>query len=675
MSPVSELGVWGYFLFWGLTALASAVFLFRCTRLFRYVMLGRKSEAFGHLLHRAARGILDLFTQRCQSINLTRDNRAGIGHMFMAWGFLLFVVYYVLFIVVASGFAVSGPMENNAFYGVYTWLMDIMGPLVMLGALWGILRRYALKPPRIKDQRSFEAGLILFTVLIHPVTHFGKIATQIAAGRPPAGLGIPPPPISAWLSHLFSNAVTVPAWHTFWFWSHWVSVLVVLGIIGFTRYLHFPAGILNDILRAEPRFPKGKVNPIDFSNPATFGVSAVNNFTRKQLLDVYACVVCGHCQDACPATTTRKALNPRVLIGDIKSNLLRNGPGLLKNEPPLQPLIASQGSGSVSEEVIWECTSCAACMEVCPMYIEHLPKIIEMRRHLVQAEAKFPPELLPLFDNIEQRSNPWGIAPAERPKWAADIPVCQFEAGKTEYLLYVGCAGAFDARNRQVTVALAQVLDAAGISWGILGKDEMCCGDSLRRLGNEFMFDRMARSNMKLFQDRGVTKIITRCPHCFNTLKNEYAEYGSSLQVLHHSEFINDLVKAGKLEVRKTPDLGSVTIHDSCYLGRYNHIYEGPRQIIAAATGEAPAEMRRNHGRSFCCGAGGGRMWMEESAGTRINIERVEEALSLDARTVGVSCPYCLTMFEDGFKDKQAGDRVRVLDVAEITARAIALSH
>jgi Fe-S oxidoreductase len=670
VSPVNELGAWGYILFWGLTALAVGIFIYRSLQLFKYVRLGRKDEPYHHLFKRVSTAILHVFIQRCQFTNLTRKNRAGVGHMFMVWGFLLFVVYYTLFIIIASGFGISEKIEHNTFYVIYTWIMDIVAPFIMLGALWGIVRRYFVRPSRIREQRTFEAAFILFTVLIHPVTHLGKIATQIAADSPPAGLGLLTPPISTWLSQFYKVA-SVDAWHTFWFWSHWVFVLLVLGIIAFTRYLHVPAGIINDMLHTEPQPPKGKLGPIDIKNPVTFGVSVASNFTQKQLLDTYACVVCGHCQDACPATNTKKPLNPRLVIRDIKQNLLKNAPHLMKKESPVLSLIGDGGQGSVSEEAIWECTTCAACMEVCPMYIEHVPKIIDMRRHLVQMQAKFPPELLVLFENMEQRSNPWGIAPSDRAKWATDIPTQPFEAGKTEYLFYVGCAGAFDARNKQVTSAVARILNAAGVSWGILGKDEKCCGDSLRRLGNEFIFDRMARENIKIFREKNITKIITQCPHCFNVLKNDYKQYGCEFEVHHHSEFINGLINRDKLKLNGHVDLGKTVFHDSCYLGRYNHVYEPPRQLIAKTTGRLPVDMERNHQRSFCCGAGGGRMWMEESVGKRINLERVQEALKLQPQTIGVGCPYCLTMFEDGIKDEKADTSVKVLDVAEIIAKVL----
>jgi Fe-S oxidoreductase len=356
-------------------------------------------------------------------------------------------------------------------------------------------------------------------------------------------------------------------------------------------------------------------------------------------------------------------------VHDIKINLLGGRPDKDKYAPG-QSLIGA-GEGSVSEEAIWSCTTCGACMAACPVFIEQMPKIVKMRRHLVQMKSSFPEELLNLFENMEGRSNPWGIAPTDRTKWYATLDVKPFDADTTEYLLYVGCAGSFDSRQKHVTVALATILDAAGVSWGILGKEELCCGDSLRRLGNEFVFDRMAKQNVQLFKEKRITKVITQCPHCFTTLKNDYRQYGLELEVIHHSELIDSLITSGRLKLnRKVSELGKIAIHDSCYLGRHNDVYEPPRRVIAAATGSAPVEMERNFENSFCCGAGGGRMWMEEQQGTRINLNRIEEALKNDPDTLCVSCPYCLTMFADGLKDLQA-DRTQVKDIAEVVAEGL----
>ena len=664
MEPVS--GVFGYVLFWGLTAIAAGIFFQRFYQLTRLISLGREGEKPVRTMTKSIGAVVHFITQTCQFKNIRKQDRAGIGHLFMAWGFLFFVTYYVLFIVIASGFGIPA-MEHNAFYVVYCWIMDIVAPFVLIGAAWGIIRRFFFHPTRLEGQRTWESLIILITVLLHPITHVGKIATQIAAGSPPAGPGLANPPLSAAVAHLFTNT-NIEAWHMFWFWSHWVFVLVVLAIIAYTRYFHMFAAVINDMLLPER---KGMLNSIDLKDPKTFGVNRVDNFTQRQLFDTYACVVCGYCQDACPANFTKKPLNPRLIVRDVKSNLMTNGPLLLNKKEPSLALIGGGKEGSIAEDAIWACTTCYACMEVCPVYIEHVPKIIEMRRHLVQMQSKFPPELLGLFENTEQRSNPWGIAPADRAKWAADLKVKPFEAGKTEYLFYVGCFGSFDARSKQVTLAIAKILDAAGVSWGILGKDEKCCGDSLRRLGNEYIFDRMARENIKQYQDKSVTKIITECPHCFTVLKNEYPQYGAKFEVVHHTELIQRLLKGGKLKLSGAVDLGKLVIHDSCYLGRHNNIYEAPRVAVTAATGKAPLEMERNHKRGFCCGAGGGRMWLEESLGSRINIERTEEALKKDPQTICVACPYCMTMFADGLKDKGVDSKVQVLDVAEIVAKAL----
>jgi len=668
MNPVSDMGAVGFVVFWGLTALAAAIFIFRANQILKLIKLGKPDDNTNSSFRRLASSIGHFIVQQCQFKNIFRKDRAPVGHVFMVWGFLLFVNYYLFFIVIASGFGISETMEHNGVYAVYCWVMDFVAPFVVIGAAWGIVRRYFVRPARIKGQLTPEALIILLTVLVHPITHVGKIATQIAAGTPPAGLGIANPPLSAAFASLYPAGANLAAWHAFWFWAHWGFVLLVLAIIGFTRYFHVVAAIPNDMLRPSRR---GALGLIDLQDRSSFGVGRVDNFTRKQLLDTFACMTCGYCQDACPATNTGKPLNPRLIIRDTKLNLVENAPGLLNKQEPSLPLIGGQAAeGTHKIDSIWACTTCLSCMEVCPIYIEHVPKIIDMRRHLVQMEAKFPEELLNFFDNMEQRSNPWGIAPADRNKWVGDLNVPMFEKGQTEYLFYVGCFGSFDARSKQVTVAITQILNAAGLSWGILGKDEKCCGDSMRRLGNEYIFDQMARENIKVYEEKGVKKIITLCPHCYTTLKNDYKQFGTSFEVIHHTELIAQLLEDRKLRTDRT-DFGRVVYHDPCYLGRHNGIYDAPRAALQIVTGNQPVEIGRNHRRSFCCGAGGGRMWLEENLGTRINHARVEETLKEYPKTISVACPYCMTMFEDGLKDKGLDKDVQVLDVAEIVARSI----
>lgn len=670
MNPVSNMGPVGFVLFWGLTVLAATMFFTRGYHLLKLVLLGRSAEAPKRLESRVPTVIGRLILQVCQYKNLTRWNRASVGHLFMVWGFLLFATYYLFFIVIATGFGISDTMEHNRVYAIYAWITDIVAPFIVIGASWAIIRRYVIRPARLSGEQTPEALLILLTVLIHPITHVGKIATQIAAGNPPAGLGIATPIFSTAMSNLYIGSGNIAAWNSFWFWSHWGFVLFVLAIIGYTRYLHMVAGLLNDLFRRGTT--KGLPSLMNLDDPRTFGAGRVDNLTRKHLLDSLSCVVCGYCQEICPAASTDKPLSPKLVIQNIKWNLLNQGPLLAKGQAAQVPLIGDAKIGSTSEDALWSCTTCGACMEVCPMYVEHVSEIVEMRRYLVQMEAKFPEELLNVFDNIEQRKNPWGIAPAERTKWATGIEVKPFDADNTEYLFYVGCAGSFDARSKRVSVAVARVLDAAGISWGTLGRGELCCGDSLRRLGNEYIFERLARENLKLFQEKRVRKIITECPHCYNTLKNDYRQFGGTeYEVISHTELIHQLIRSGRLHVNSGQDLGKLVFHDSCYLGRYNGIYKAPRETLAAVTGQLPTEMERHHNRSFCCGAGGGRMWMEEKVGKRINVERVEEALRQDPKTICVCCPYCMTMFEDGLKDKGAVSEVQVLDLAEIVFAAL----
>jgi Fe-S oxidoreductase len=419
-----------------------------------------------------------------------------------------------------------------------------------------------------------------------------------------------------------------------------------------------------------------------FQKGRRFGVSKVFQFTWKDLLDFYSCTECGRCQACCPAHSTGKALNPKQLVHVGKRNLLVSGPPLLvgradslgsaaDDAPAAWPLIGPTGP-SVSPEAIWACTTCGACMNACPVFIEHVPKLIALRRHLVMERAEFPPELINLFENTEQRFNPWGIAPADRVKWAQgqEIRVLSDDS-KVDYLFFVGCFGSLDSRSRQTALALARIFNQAGLSWGILGSREKCCGDPLRRLGNEYVFDAMARENVQLFRRHGIRKVITFCPHCYNTLKHDYAQFGADFEVVHHTEILAELLRQGRIRLPRRAE-GRIVFHDSCYLGRYNGVFDEPREIIAAATGgQRPLEMPRCRMSSFCCGAGGGRMWMDEDIGQATYLARTREALALDPATIAVACPYCMTMFEDGLRDENASGRVKVKDVAEIVIDAM----
>ena len=672
---------------------AIVIFCWSCYKRFHLLTIGKSDNRFNNVGKRIWNVFYYAFGQRC---TVSHGYRFGWNHLVLFWSFVILLIANIEFLL--EGLFPDYVKFSMLPVGLYV-LVEIASVLAFLAVCIAMVRRLAF-PPSYMEARSRDAFIILGLIALLMVAFFGLHASEIALGKEGAASYMP---VSKWMASTFFIQVQPENLNdyvkVFW-WLHAVVLLAFLNYLPYSKHMHILTGIPNvffkslEKINTQPReeFKKGNV----------FGVGKVNQFTWKDLIDSYSCTECGRCSDMCPATNTGKLLNPRLIIHDIKSNLLKNGPLIIKGDEPILSLIDSGngeikingGNGSkvgdgdngkiyegrILPQVLWSCTTCGACMEVCPVSIEHVPKIVDMRRNLVEMSAKIPGELLPFFENMEARSNPWGIVPSDRIKWAADIIVKPFESGKTEYLFYVGCFGAFDSRSRQVSLAISKILDKGGVSWGILGKDELCCGDSMRRLGNEYVFDKMTKDNVKIFKDKGIKKIVTQCPHCYNTLKNDYRQYGLELEVIHHSELINNLIKDGKLSMNvgvnvntsaniNNSDFGNVVFHDSCYLGRYNGIYDAPREVITSVTGHASTEMEHCLEKSFCCGAGGGRMWMEENEGKDINVMRVEEALKKDPRTICVSCPYCLTMFEDGLKSIKADDKVQVLDIAEIVSK------
>ena len=644
--------------------LAVVLFSWSCYKRFRLLTLGNFENRFDNFGKRIWNVLLYAFGQRC---TVAHGYRFGLNHSVLFWCFLILFIANAEFLLngLFPAYISLSRLPDGAYH-VLIFIFDLVSVIALLTVCVAIVRRLAF-PPSYIEARSPDAFIILGLVALLMIAFLGMHASEIAYGKEAAYRPVSNFIAAAFLSGVSAEKLMVAA--RYLWWLHAIVLLGFLNYLPYSKHIHILTAIPNVFFRnlAGVNIPPRE----EFKAGNTWGVGQVNGFTWKGLFDSYSCTECGRCSDVCPATFTGKPLNPRLVIHDIKVNLLKNGPLLTRGQNIKLPLIGGNGEGSVAEEVIWECTTCSACIEVCPVFIEQFPRIIDMRRHLVETKAKFPEALLNLFENMEQRNNPWGIAPAERTKWTVETDIKPFEAGQTEYLFFAGCAGALVARNRRTTQAIARILDASGISWGIMGKSEPCCADSLRRLGNEFLFDSMVKENIKLFKERGVNKVITQCPHCYSTLKNDYRQYGIELEVMHHTELINSLIKTGRLKLDKPGDLGNIVFHDSCYLGRHNKIYEAPRAVVASVTGHAITEMERHHDKSFCCGAGGGRMWMEESIGQLINVARVEEALGGKPDTICVSCPYCMTMFEDGLKDKGIEDRVQVQDVAEIAARCL----
>jgi len=663
MSPV-ELAI-----FWVLSALAVSLFLRKVYHLWRYLMLGRKEGQFPQIVKRALRMAFIVFSQWCQFKNLNKMDRSMIGHAFMAWGFMIFVVYYLLFIIIGTGFGIAGVLTNTRFFFYYEWVMDVTAPFIIVGALWGIIRRYLVKPPRLDGEQTIEAMVILVTVLIHPFTHLFKGATSIALGHAPVGLGTNLPPISSALSTIFiGNSVSsIEIAHTVFFWAHWGFVLFVLVFIAYSRYLHMVVAPFNILLQS-PR-PKGALRPLDLESTETLGAAKITDFTWKQLLDCYSCVICGNCQDSCPAYASGKPLNPKKVIQDLKKHLLEVGPEFVSGKAnaanPGKTLIGDV----VTREEIWACTTCRACQEVCPVYNEHIDKIIDLRRDLVLEEASMPETVESALKSIEDRGHPWRGTTLTRTDWAEGLDIKTLaEESEVDILYWVGCTEALEERSKKVAQATAKLLKHAGVNFGILGAEESCCGEPARRLGNEYIFQLQAMKNIELFKQYKVKKIVTACPHCYNTIKNEYPQFDGEFEVTHHTEFIADLLKQGKLSLTKG-NAELVTYHDSCYLGRYNDIYELPRKVLNSVAGVKLVEMEQNRRNGFCCGGGGGRMWLDEP-GTKICTLRVEQALKTKAQIIATACPFCLQMLEEGMKTTTIETPPQVMDIAELIEAA-----
>jgi Fe-S oxidoreductase len=655
-----------------LLLLALAVFARALYRLFAVMCLGRWENRFDRLWARFGGMLLYAFGQR-----RVISEKFGFNHFFIFWGFMVLLLVNSQFLVAGLFPAFSFQFLGPVLYPALLAAADCMSAVVLLTVVVAAARRIAFRPAHVDP--TLDAYIILSLIGVLMLAYFGLSACEIQQGAIEAAAWMPISERLAELAAGFSEREVHVASRIFW-WIHALTLLFFLTYLPRGKHLHILTAIPNcffrslEFVRTVPRMVFQKGN--------RFGVSKVFQFTWKNLLDFYACTECGRCQACCPAHSTGKALNPKQVIHAGKLNVLANGPQVLAGRPDslasadddapaAWPLIGSGGQ-SVSPEAIWACTTCGACMNACPVFIEHVPKLIGMRRHLVMEKAEFPPELTNLFENTEQRFNPWGIAPSERVKWAQDYEVrVMADDAKVDYLFFVGCSGALDSRSRQTTLALAKIFNQAGLSWGILGSREKCCGDPLRRLGNEYVFDTLARENVQLFKRHGIQKVITFCPHCFSTLKNDYAQYGADFEVIHHTQLIADLLRQGRLRLSGRAE-ERIVFHDSCYLGRYNGVLDEPREVIAAASGgKPPLEMPRCGQNSFCCGAGGGRMWMDEDIGQATYLARTREALALNPSTIAVACPYCMTMFEDGLRDENATGKVKVRDVAELVVEAM----
>jgi len=665
-----------------LTAVALAIFaygIYRRWKLWR--AMGKDEIRWDKLPAR----IKSLFVNGFLQIKTWKDAYPGIMH-----GLIFFGFFVLLFgaIFDAGEFHITEPLFNwsflrGNFYLGFSFLMDLFGLLVLIGVLLALLRRYVIRPDRLaykeKSDNTADDAIALLLIAGIIVTGFIIEALRIYVTNPSWEVWS----FVGWtLARTFTglDLETAKILHKVSWWTHTFIALGFIAYIPYSRLLHIITTPVNHFLLSLQ--PTGYLEPIrDFENAESFGAGKLEDFTWKQIFDSDACTRCGRCQDGCPAYLSGKPLSPKKVIQDIKTYWLEKAPAAIKAKAAAAETTgeAAPGKALVGEVIdlheLWACTNCMYCMEHCSASIEHVPKIVNMRQYKVLTEADFGPELQLTYRNMENNSNPWGIGAHLRADWAKELGIKTLaENPKVEYLYYVGCSGSFDDRGKKVSVAFAKILQAAGVSFGILGNEEGCCGDSAMRGGNEYLFQTQAQANIAVMNGYGVKKIITTCPHGYNALKKDYPNFGGIFEVYHHTEIIANLLASGKITLSK-PLTGLFTYHDSCFLGRYNDIYKQPRQILKAVPGIKLAEMERNLSKSFCCGAGGARMWMEEDIGDRINNMRTDQAAATKAGTVAVACPFCLTMFSDGIKDRQLSEKMVSLDIAEIVLKAMGLEE
>jgi Fe-S oxidoreductase len=625
---------------------AGTLFGRRTFLLVRLVRSGKPAARFNDVPRRAKQEAVVVVGQSKLLYRLV----PGLMHAAIFWGFLVLFPTIVIAMIGAVDPHTTLPWLGEQ--GWYALLVDMFALLVLAGVVAAVIIRKVQRPKRFVGSHIGEADLILALIAGIVVTLFLWHASRIALGlnEYPAAWA----PVSSFIAGALP-APLLPFLERGAVWAHVLIILSFLVYLPYSKHLHIMSAALN-VYFGRTR-SRGRIEPIDFDKPEAevrFGSARAGDMTWKQMLDTVSCTECGRCQDVCPAYATGKALSPKLLIMAMRDQLVSGA------TTPIVP-------DAVTDDIIWDCVTCGACVRECPVGIEHIDHVIDLRRNLVMVESRFPEEAGTMLRDVDRSSNPWGKPQAERTHWAEGLGVRVLEQGETapEVLFWVGCAPAFDERARQGAISTAKLMQMAGVDFAILGPREACTGDPARRMGDEYTFQRLAGENVATLNETGVKRIVTTCPHCFNTIGNEYPDFGGRYEVVHHTEFLAELVRDGKLA--PLPSDRTITYHDSCYLARHNDVRSQPRELVDAV-GKA-IEMPRHGERTFCCGAGGARMWMEEKRGRPINQERAREAAATGAETLAVACPFCTVMLDDGVRE--TGAKMQVIDLATLLAEAV----
>jgi Fe-S oxidoreductase len=648
---------------------ATGFFCYNLLRIRSYLLLGRSENRFSN----AGARIMKVFGVGLAQSKILREPVAGLMHAFIFWGFVTLLTAVIETIVQGFYSPFSYVTLGNTAKLIFA-MQDFFGLLVIVSVLFALYRRYFVHPKRLQGDghTNKDAAIILCLILGVMLTMFGVNAVQLIL-RPEHAAYYKWHFISVKLTPLFLSDPTL-FYNIFW-WSHVIIIFGFMNYLPYSKHFHIVTSLPNVYL--------SKLGPqtldteeIDFEKENVFlGAGDIEQLTWKEMFDGYACTECGRCTAACPANITGKPLSPRKIIMNIRDRVSEKAPLLVSGkEMPAdieqKKLVSDQ---YITDAELWACTSCMACVQECPVNIEHVNPIVDMRRYLVQSESRFPEELMTVFGNMENNGAPWAYPQSERMHWAEglEVPVAASKQA-FDVLYWVGCAGSFDKRYQNVSRSVAGILNKAGVNYAVLGTEEKCNGDSARRLGNEFLAQSLIKENVRTLSRYKFNKILVSCPHCLQTIGNEYKAFGADYEVVHHSEFINELIEKRKIEIDDSKKIDKkITYHDSCYLGRYNDIYEEPRDLLKQINNGEMIEMNRTRDRGLCCGAGGGRMWMEEKLGhKKVNIERTEEALSINPDIISTACPFCMTMMTDGVKEKGKADEVKVKDFAELVLEA-----
>ncbi|MGB9665062.1 MAG: (Fe-S)-binding protein [Ignavibacteria bacterium] len=638
--------------------IAFVIFFSSLRKLYKSLKFGKPENRFDRVSERLKNVLIVAIAQS----KLLREPVAGLMHAFIFWGFCVLLIVVIESII--QGFEPAFSFNFlGGFYTIITLTQDLFGVLVLVGVFVAVLRRFVFKVKRLHSEKdgNLDAAFILTLISIVIISMFGQNIHSPHSDFYSFRF------VSDFLRDELQIGKSYINYEYFW-WIHIITILIFLNYLPYSKHLHVLTSIPN-VFFAKLKPEKNTLKPINLEDETitTFGALDVEHLTWKQLFDGLTCTECGRCTAACPANYTGKKLSPRKIIMDVRQRLHDKAFHLEDQNIQEKTLIHNY----ISDEEIWACTTCNACVTECPVMIEHIDTIVDLRRGLVLTEANFPTELNVVFRNLETNFTPWAFSYTERVQWAEGLDVkIAAEDNSPELLFWVGCAGSFDERYKKVSRSIVKILKSAGIDFKILGNEEKCNGDAARRLGNEYLAQILMRENIQTLEKYGVKKILTACPHCYHSLKNEYPQFGGNYEVIHHTQLIEQLIKDGQIQI-KSSEKHSLTYHDSCYLGRYNEIYNSPRITLNSINGIEMKEMPRSFDKGFCCGAGGGRMFLEEKEGKRINIERTEEAISLNVDTIATACPFCMTMLTDGVKAKEATDKVQVKDIAEIVAQSI----